>query len=188
MPAKLPKIFSKRLFLRLSALAVLVFFSYIMSWVPLQRSVRNLVGLVLKLVGQESFRTGIAGAPALFLADNRIFAFTANCTYVDLFLFTAAFCWRFRRPIGANLVRLGALAAGVLVLNVGRLTTALFLNQHGASWTLVHDAPDVLIHVTVLGLAVLSALMADDLAAGQPSGPQVPPPDQDGIGPQGEPA
>jgi len=182
MPARLPRIFNKRLFLRLSALAFLVLLYYLISWTQFQRGLRNLVGLVLNLVGEESFRTGIGGAPALFLADGRVYAFTANCTYIELLLLAAPFCWRFGRPIGVNLIRLSALAAGLLVLNVGRLTMALFLNQHGSPWTLVHDAPDVLIHIAVIGLAALSALMADDPSAGMRSGPRVSRHDRGGVG------
>jgi hypothetical protein len=159
-----------------------------MSWVPLQRSLRNLVELALRLLGEESYPTGVAGAPALFLADGRVYAFTANCTYVDLFLLAGPFWWRFGRPVGANLIRLAALAGGLLVLNVGRLTTALFLNQRGAPWKWIHDAPDALIHVAVVGLAVLLALMADGLPAGPRSSRRASPNDHAGVAPPGGPA
>jgi hypothetical protein len=185
MPAKLPRIFNKRLLLRLSSLAVLVVLYYSIKWIPFQTGLRRLIAVVLSLFGQWSSGTEIGGAPSLMFADGRVYAITANCTYVDLFLLAAPFCWRFRRPLGSNLIRLAGLAAGLLILNVGLLASALFLHQRGTPWKWVHDAPHLLIHITVITLAVLSALRADDPAARLCSGPQSSPPDHSGIGPPG---
>jgi hypothetical protein len=162
MPVKLPRIFNKQLFFRLSALAILILLYYFISWIPFQRGLGRLIAIILSLVGQASSSIRIGGTPSLILADSHVYALTANCTYIDLLFLTAPFCWRFRRPIGTNLIRLAVLAAGLLILNIGRLSTALILDQRNTPWTWVHDAPDLLIHIIVITLAVLSALRADN--------------------------
>jgi len=170
MPASLGRIFNKRLLLRLAALAVLIaLYYYIVDWAPLQTGLRRLVAVVLGLFGRGSSATVSAGTPSLLMADGRVYAFTENCAYVALYLLAAPFIWRFGRPIASNLIRQAAFAAGLLALDIVRLTAAILLNQGGAPWKRVHDIPDLAIHIAVMALAVLSALRADDPEAAQRS-------------------
>ena len=48
-----------------------------------------------------------------------------------------------------------------------RLAAAILLNQGGAPWKWVHDAPDLLIHIAVMALAVLLLAAAASLVMGQ---------------------
>lgn len=153
-----------RLGLRVLALgaALAVFYSF--EWTWLRGWTRTAAAAVL--IGLHHTATSLDAGSDLYLVFDgvHLFSVTRACTYVDLILVAAPFCWRFRRSLGANVRRLAALAVAVPVLNLVRVAVALHLYQLGAPWFYVHDLPDYVIHATFLAVTVLLALRSDRIA------------------------
>ncbi len=167
----LVRFFGWRLLLRLAVLGLLVAVYYALDWVALRLGLRHAVVAALALLGHHSVPLEDASGLDIAVAGAGRFAVTANCTYADLVLITAPFCWRFRRSLATNLGRLAALTAAVLSLNVVRVVLALHFFHRGATWYLAHDVPDLAIHYTAMIVLVLLALRSDrietsDTAAG----------------------
>jgi hypothetical protein len=146
--------------LRLAALAFLLAGYLSLDWTPLRRALRSCVAFLLRALGHRT--TEVGGRTDLLLdVDGHEYAFTANCTYVDLVLTLAPFCWRGRLPRGDNLRRLSALAAALLLGNVARIALALHLEAGGTPWTLAHTAPDTVVRSLAVGGCVFSAVRED---------------------------
>ena len=82
-----------RLVLRLVALAFLIAIYFSLDWVLLRRLLRSCTAFVLDRVGHHTASIG-AGSELFLVVDSELFSITANCTYLDLFLTLAPFCWR----------------------------------------------------------------------------------------------
>lgn len=161
----LRRFFGRRLLLRLAALGILVAAYYALDWMALRLGLRRALVASLALLGHHSVPLEDASGLYIAVAGAGRFAVTANCTYADLVLITAPFCWRFGRPLAVNLWRLATLTAAVLSLNVARVALALHFYRRGASWFLAHDVPDLAIHYTAMIVVVLLALRRDRIEA-----------------------
>lgn len=159
------RLLGSHLLLRLVAMGGLLAVYYALEWRALRQGLREALVPVLGLLGHPSAPLD-AGTDLLLVVDGRhAFAIGANCTYADLVLVAAPFCWRFGRPFSVNLLRLGGLAAAVFVVNLGRVAAALALFADGVSWPLAHTVPDLSIHGVFLAVVVLAALRSDHAAA-----------------------
>ncbi|MFP5285098.1 MAG: hypothetical protein ACLGI9_05105, partial [Thermoanaerobaculia bacterium] len=129
------------LLLRLLALGAALGLYYALEWRFLRTALCDALMWALPLLGHTAVPLA-SGSSTLLLAGDRVgVAITANCSYADLILTLAPFCWRFRRGLGANLLCLAAVAAAVLPVNVARLVLAVHFTLGGARWPLAHDAP-----------------------------------------------
>lgn len=147
--------------LRLVSFAALVAAYFLIDWAPFQTAFRNLMGDLLSLIGKPGSTAEICAAPCLLLPGGRIYAFAANCVYINLFLMTAPFVWRFGRPRGENFFRLVSLAAALLVVNVFRLAAAFVFHGRGTPWIWAHDLPDALIRLSIIAGLAVAAMKAD---------------------------
>ena len=122
---------------------------------------RSSVILILGLLGHFSTPIDIDDNIYLFLENGQAFSITAYCTYIDLVLIMAPFCWRFQSSLATNVRRLAALAATLLTLNVIRVSLAMHFQQLNAPWQLVHTVPHLMIHFSAITIIVLLALRQD---------------------------
>lgn len=151
------------LLLRLLALGAALGLFYSLEWSSLRAVLCDAVMWALPLLGHSAVLL-TPGSSILLLTGGRMaVAITANCSYADLILTLAPFCWRFRRSLGANLLCLAAVAAAVLPVNVARLVLAIHFALAGARWSLAHDAPDLILHHLAIATAVLLALRSDGM-------------------------
>jgi hypothetical protein len=97
----------------------------------------------------------------LLAVDDKAYAVSANCTYLDLVLTLAPLYWRRMLRAPTNLRRLSVLALGILLGNVVRTSLALHLNARGVPWTLAHTVPDTLIRSVAVGSCVVAAVQDD---------------------------
>jgi hypothetical protein len=149
------------LLLRLLGLGAGLGLFYSLEWQFLRPALCGGVMGALRLLGHSAVLLD-PGASTILLAGDRVaVAITANCTYADLVLTLAPFCWRFQRGFRGNLLCLAAVAAAVVPVNVARLALAVHFALGGGRWALVHDAPDLILHHLVIATAVLLALYSD---------------------------
>lgn len=160
---------TRYLLFRLLALAGLIGIYYLVDWTFVRQALRSVLMLLLALLGHPAAALDKGSDLYLLVGHNRgghTFAITSSCIYVDLVLILAPFCWRFRRSLGANALRLAVLTAGVLGLNVLRMVTALYLFWAGISWQWAHHIPNILVYFSLITPVVLLALRSDRQPAG----------------------
>lgn len=160
---------SKRIIARAAVTGALVCAYYAFDWQYLRLLVRSTLVALLGLLGQPCIPFD-AGSGLHFVTEHGVvFTVTANCTYIDLFLTIAAFCWNPRSHVGMNAARLVVLAGAILIVNIGRLMAAFYLSEKEVSWALAHNLPDTALHILTIATAVLYALKTDggETIAGQ---------------------
>lgn len=81
--------------------------------------------------------------PDLLVYRDKLCSFTVMCTFAHIFLSTSCILWNRRRSLVHNLVRLGAYALFLFVLNIVRLEIVFLLP----------DDPNELAHTIVTGVA-----------------------------------
>ena len=148
-----------RLLRRLAAMALLIVAYVAVKWKPLRKGLRSGISFALQRLGHHVAYADTG--PELLAVDAEPYEITANCTYLDLFLTLAPFCWRRALPPAVNLRRLSLLAAAVLLGNVVRVSLALHLNADGMPWGLAHTVPDTLIRSIAVGGCVIAAVRDD---------------------------
>ncbi|MBE9507215.1 MAG: hypothetical protein IMY86_04130 [Chloroflexi bacterium] len=154
----------RRFLVRLVALALLLAAYFSLDWVLLRRLLRSCAAFTLRRLGHCTASVD-NGSELLLVVDSEPYAMTANCTYADLFLAVAPFCWRAElRPAG-NLRRLVALALAIFFGNVVRTSLTLHLTAKGVPWALAHTVPDKLIHTAAVGGSAIVAVRGDWEAA-----------------------
>lgn len=146
---------------RLLWAGVLISLYYALDWSALREAVRGAVAVFLGFLGHSAVSVDNGGEFYLIVDGYRSFAITANCTYADLALVMAPFCWRLRTPLLANLARLAVIAVAVMIINIARVVLAIDLYQGGVSWSLAHLLPDIAIHSASIAAAVWLALVSD---------------------------
>ncbi|MBI5827483.1 MAG: hypothetical protein HZB22_07150 [Deltaproteobacteria bacterium] len=149
------------LVLRLLGAGVLIALYYALDWSGLREVVRGAVAVFLGLLGHRAVSVDNGGEFYLLVDGYRSFAITANCTYADLALVMAPFCWRLRTPLLLNLSRLAVISAAIMIVNIARVVMAIDLYQGGVSWSLAHLLPDIAIHSASIAAAVWLALRSD---------------------------
>jgi hypothetical protein len=144
--------------LRLAATAALVGLYYRIDWGWLAHATARAVAVALRLLGHSVALVADDGGPALIVAPPerglQAFLVTANCTYADLVLAAAPFCWATGLGLRRNVARLGLLTAAVAALNLARLTWAVSAFAQGVAWRWAHQAPDLIAHGGVLALVL----------------------------------
>ncbi|HXU47303.1 MAG TPA: hypothetical protein VN783_17380 [Thermoanaerobaculia bacterium] len=148
----------RRLALRLAALALLLALYPALDWGPLRHAVRGATGRSLHLLGD---RTATDAGHLLLVDGGPVLKITPGCTYARLIFAAAPFVWRFRRPLGRNLLRLAVLAAVVSAINLPRLVFAAHFAARGVPWLWAHDVPDLLLHGLIFA-ATIAAALGDD--------------------------
>lgn len=151
------------LLLRVLGLGAALGLYYALEWRFLRSALCDALIRVLPLLGHTAVPLARESSSILLAGGRVAVAITANCSYADLILTLAPFCWRFQRSFGANLLRLAAVAAAVLPVNVARLALAVHFTLGGVRWPLAHDAPDTILHYLVIVAAVLLALRSDKI-------------------------
>jgi hypothetical protein len=146
--------------LRLIALALLLVTYFTFDWMILRRLLRSWTAFVLKRLGRHTVSTEI-GSQLFLVVDSEMYAMTANCTYADLFLVMAPFCWQAGLGPVENLRKLMKLALTIFFGNVMRTSLALHLKAEGVSWKLAHIVPDKLIHSAAVSSSVIASLRSD---------------------------
>lgn len=149
------------LVLRLMGAGVLIALYYSLDWAGLREAVRGAVAVFLGLLGHTAVSVDTGGGVYLLVDGYRSFAITANCTYADLALVVAPFCWRLRTPLILNLTRLAVISAAIMTVNIARVVMAIDLYQRGVSWSMAHLLPDIAIHSVSIAVAVWLALRSD---------------------------
>lgn len=149
------------LVLRLLGAGVLIALYYSLDWSGLREAVRGAVAIFLNLLGHSAVSVDKGGGFYLLVDGYRSFAITANCTYADLALVMAPFCWRLRTPLILNLARLAVISAAIMIVNIVRVVLAIDLYQGGVSWGVAHLLPDIAIHSAFIAAAVWLALRSD---------------------------
>lgn len=152
----------KYLLLRLLGLGVLVFVYYALDWTLLRLGLREVIGFLMGFTGHAAMPVDSGKGIFLVVESGFLFEIGTPCTYVNLFLIAAPFCWRFQRSAADNILRLTILATAVQVFNVLRVLVALHFHLSGISWTLAHDIPDIAIRFVVISISVLLALRSDN--------------------------
>lgn len=160
VPAMARRCAGEPLLVRLAALAVLLPLYYAFDWMPLRLAVREVLAVILPLLGHPAIPLGSGPGVGILLAQG-FFEVTANCTYADLMLTLAPFTWRFHRSPGANAAALALLVPGVFAFNLVRLVLTVDLHGRGLSWDRAHHLPDVGLHMAAIAIAVLLALRGD---------------------------
>jgi len=158
---------------RLGALLVLVIAFYAVDWTLLRRSVRGATAAALVYLGHE-VACEDSKEEVLLTVDNRPFSFSPDCTYVDLILVLAPFCWSVRAGLRANVLRLLSLALIVSSVNLIRLIVALHLFAQGRSWFAVHELPDYVIYYPSIAVIVILTLVSDCRNRRRADGPAPP--------------
>lgn len=149
------------LLLRLLWAGVLIALYYSLDWSGLREAVRGAVAVSLGFLGHSAVSVDNGGGFYLLVDGYRSFAITANCTYADLALVMAPFCWRLRTPLILNLARLAVISAAIMIVNIARVVLAIDLYQGGVSWSMAHLLPDIAIHSASIAVAVWLALGSD---------------------------
>ena len=151
----------KRRFLaRLAALALLLAGYFSCDWMVLRRLLRSSTERILRRLGHQTESVD-NGSELLLVVDSEPYAMTANCTYTDLFLSLAPFCWRAGLPPSGNLRRIVALALAIFFGNMLRTALALHLRAEGVPWAIAHTVPDKLIHSAAVSSAAAAAMRHD---------------------------
>jgi hypothetical protein len=151
------------LLIRLLGLGAALGLFYALEWRFLRSALCGVVIRALPLLGHAAHPLAQESSNILLAGGRVAVAITANCTYADLILTLAPFCWRFQRSLKANLLCLAVVAAAVLPVNVARLVLAVHFALAGVRWPLAHDAPDTILHCLVIVAAVLLALRSDKI-------------------------
>ena len=103
-----------KLSLRLAVLALLIAVYLKVDWIYLRKALRSCIAWLLSSAGHRT--TSVGQSTDLLLAvDKKVYAVSANCTYLDLVLTLAPFYWRRAQRAPANLRRLSVLALAILL-------------------------------------------------------------------------
>jgi hypothetical protein len=148
------------LVLRLVALAFLIAIYFSFDWVLLRKLLRSCTAFVLGRAGHHTASIG-AGSELFLVVDSELFSITANCTYLDLFLTLAPFCWGGGLRLSTNVRRLTALAVAIFLGNSARVSLALHLKAKGVPWALAHTVPDKLTHCAAVSTFMIAAVRND---------------------------
>lgn len=132
-----------------------------LQWEWLQLGVRQILVVIFRIFNLPVTTSAVRGVPLLILDYSHVFAVTNFCTYADLILITLPFCWRFRKPVIVNVLRLLIAAAFISFMNVWRIVLALYLHRKGVSWTLAHHLPHNLIFMGIPAISVIFSLKSD---------------------------
>lgn len=147
-------------FLRLVILIILMLLYYNLNWYFLREVLNNVIAKILNISGQICITYNTGNSSYMLVNGNR-YSITAHCTYLDLIFITAPFCWRYQLKLFTNLTRLAGFALVVFTFNIIRIIIALYLYHKGHPWDLVHNLPDILIHIIVITLCVCLAIRID---------------------------
>lgn len=154
-----------RLFIRLLITVVLVIVYFGVDWTPIQVFVRDAVTKLLGLFGHNTLSLDAVDGPYILVGFKNTFRITAHCTYIDLVLILAAFCWRFNKSLVENVSRLLLMAAVIMALNILRIALSIYCHQTGISWFFAHNVPHWAIQFSMVISAVLIALKTDYVAS-----------------------
>lgn len=151
---------NKHFFIRLCILFMFILIYHSFDWISLRKALYNTLILI-----NNSFNIFTISDKYYdelgFVIDGVLFYVSPNCTYIDLVLLIAPFWWRFRQTLRINFFRLLVLFVVIMSGNLVRITTALYFYDRGASWTLAHNVPDIILHVITISFSVIMALKND---------------------------
>ena len=141
---------------RLIALGVLLALYDALDWMPLRVAQRDAVQWFLDVTRHTTLICTCEGSPAIH-AGEQVYYYTAECTYLDLFLVVAPLIWVFGGSLRGNIVRIGVAAVVIVGANVLRTWASVYFNVRGVDWFYAHDLPDYIIWwPTVVGVALLT--------------------------------
>jgi exosortase/archaeosortase family protein len=152
---------NRRLIIRLLITVVLILVYLGLDWTPIQVFVRDAVAKLLGLLGHHTLSLNPVDGPYILVDFKNSFSITAHCTYIDLVLILAAFCWRFNTSLIVNVLRLLLMATVIMALNIVRIVLAIDCHQTGISWFFAHNVPHWAIQLSMVISAVLIALKTD---------------------------
>lgn len=124
----------RSLALRIALVPVFVVLCYLFQWWWLRSATTTILVQVSAWLGVPMLRV----APDVVSLDGLLIQFIVPCTMVDAFFGAIPLLWR-RSETWRNLPRLGAIFAGVTLLNLFRLELGFFAIQHGWPWWLAHE-------------------------------------------------
>lgn len=151
-----------RLVLRVATLGLMLLLFHASEWTGLRRLVRALILAILPLFGHTAVAFDSAAELALMVDGGEPLAVTAPCTYLDLWLVSAPFVWRFHRTLIQNGMALMTTAAAVLLVNLVRIVAVIHLAALGYPLSVVHHGSDWALHAVWIGAWVLAAVRADN--------------------------
>ena len=159
------RIANRRLFIRLLITVVLVIVYFGLDWTYIQVFVRDAVARLLGSLGHNTLSLDAVDGPYILVGFKNAFSITAHCTYIDLVLILAAFCWRFNKSLAVNVSRLLLMAIVIMALNIVRIALSIHCHQAGITWFLAHNLPHWAIQFSIVVSAVVIALKADYLTS-----------------------
>jgi exosortase/archaeosortase family protein len=142
-------------------MVVLIIVYFGLDWTPIQVFVRDAVTKLLNLLGHHTHSFDGVDGPYVLLDFKNSFRVTAHCTYIDLVLILAAFCWRFNTSLPVNVSRLLLMATVIMALNIVRIALSIHWHHTGISWFFAHNVPHWIIQLSMVISAVLIALKTD---------------------------
>jgi exosortase/archaeosortase family protein len=145
---------------RLTALALLVGAFYMLDWMPLRTTQRDLIAWSLRMADYAPVAFTHDGSPAIRV-EKRVYFYTAECTYLDLFLIVAPFLWVFGGYLRGNILRVAVAALVILGGNLIRSWASIYYNVRGTEWFYAHDLPDHMIWWATAAFVVLLAVRRD---------------------------
>ena len=131
-----------------------------LNWYFLREFLNNVIAKILDVSGQICISYNTENSYYMLINGYR-YNITANCTYLDITFIIAPFCWRFQRQLFTNIIRLAWIALFIFIFNIIRIVIALYYYHLGYPWYMVHNLPDILIHIIVVTLFVCLAIRID---------------------------
>lgn len=137
IPARLPALrdSTRSLLLRAALVPLFVALCYLFPWWTLRGVTTGTLVALSVLLDVPMLRVG----RDLVALNGTYIQFITPCTMVDAFFGAIPLLWRGGAGVLRNVVRLGAVFAGVFVLNIVRLEAGFFAIHHGAPWWLAHE-------------------------------------------------
>jgi len=145
---------------RFVALVVLFGLFYALDWMQLRVALRDAIKWSFEQAGYSLEALVHEGSPAIKV-DGKIHFYTAECTYLDLVMMVTPFVWVFGATHWSNLLRIAIMVLVILVGNLVRCWTAVYLDVRGVSRFYAHDLPDCLVWWPTVVIVALLALRRD---------------------------
>jgi hypothetical protein len=138
-------------FFILSAEAFAIILFYSISWSWLRAAHALMLQAMLRLLD-----CNVQSVAPFFMVEQHAFAVDADCTYVDLILCGLPLLWRTHRNALGNFAWMVSFVAAVTLVNIPRMTLAVYVTAHGGSWFWSHDMIDHVLWYPTLGLIAIS--------------------------------
>ena len=159
------RIANRRLVIRLFITVVLIVVYFGLDWTPIRVFVRDAVTKFLGHLGHQTLSLDLIDGPHILVDAKNSYRVTTHCTYIDLVLILAAFCWRFNKSLAVNVARLLLMATVIMSLNIVRIALSIHYHQTVISWFFAHNLPHFALQFSMVIFAVFIALKTDYFAS-----------------------